>query len=235
MNDPTAPLPPIDPREPAAAEPNRLRGRLAAVGITGLVIGAAALGLGGVASAGTPAVEGATPAAVTADDVGEPEAEIVDIDDLDEGDWEDAELYDLELSPEDEAVFERFDQCLVDNGLPALDELDDEIEEFLDGEEIDELTEEEWEALEEQWEAEFEAMEETFIAAEEACEPILDELSDEAIADLEAFEEMEFEYCDDLLDDDESYEAEAYDDDYDHEDGEADEAEELTEEGADDA
>ncbi|MEM9131835.1 MAG: hypothetical protein AAF962_09270 [Actinomycetota bacterium] len=198
MTDPTAPLPPVDPRPPADEQPSRLRGRLAAVGITGLVVGAAALGLTGVASAGTPTISPSTPAAVADDGV--IEAEPLDEGEWNEDDWEEAELaeFDLELSPEDEAVFERFDQCLADNGVPLEGDYGD-----LDESELENLTEGEWDALEAKWDAEWEAMEETFIAAEEACEPILDELSADAVA---AFEELELEHCD------EGYDAEEYDD-----------------------
>ena len=70
----------------------------------------------------------------------------------------------LELSPEDEAVFERYDDCLVENGVPSFDDTGDA--------ELDAMTDEDWEAFDDAWEA-----------AAEACDPILADLSDDLLVD----------------------------------------------------
>ena len=190
-----------------------LTGKLAAVGVTGLLVGAA-VAIGSMASADAPAtsepaqlpaVSGSIAAVDDEDapdmsdedeavwqrfddclaeagvmlDPGEPDgdedavAEPIEIDEdaieaceaiLDELSEDGAEMLDeFELSPEDEAVFERFEACLVENGVPAFD---DDLTDA-DGD-IAEPTDAEWEAIEQAWEQ-----------AEEACDPILEDLSED--------------------------------------------------------
>ena len=85
---------------------------------------------------------------------------------------EDFEMY--EISEEDEAVFEQFDQCLVDNGLEVWgDDFDDM--DAVDGDEADE-----GDVMVEAFEGDEAAID----AAFEACDPILDNLSAE-LMDIE--------------------------------------------------
>ena len=90
-------------------------------------------------------------------------------------------------------MLERYDECLADNGIPIHDEdadaaAEERFDELAGLEDIDELTDEdlaELEALESGWEAAF-----------EACEPILDELSEDAewlFADFEDCPDDELE------------------------------------------
>jgi hypothetical protein len=121
---------------------------------------------------------------------------------LDEGDehWDEIywdEVFD-ELSTEDQAVFEQFDQCLAD----VEDAFDAELPE-----DESTLTDEQWEELEARFEEQF-----------ETCDQILDNLSDEAqdLLFLAEFDEEAWEFCDDYEDeDDDDYEDgdEASDDD----------------------
>ena len=77
----------------------RLAGRLAAAGATGLLIGAAVIGFGGMASADEPTLDAgaeAEPAAVVEAGSGSDDGS---------GDGYDIDAEAFELSPEDEAVF----------------------------------------------------------------------------------------------------------------------------------
>ena len=85
-----------------------------------------------------------------------------------------ADFEDSDISPEDEALFDQFDQCLTNNGLT--EELDEK----------DEWTAEEETAIE---------------AAFETCEPILDNLSED-FADFEDCDDDE-EHADEDADDEE--------------------------------
>lgn len=89
------------------------------------------------------------------------------------------ELDGLELSPEDEALFEQFDQCLTDAGVPMFDaeftELDEaDLENLGDLDDLDDGVAVETFEVDG---AEAEAID----AAFESCEPILDGLSDSAM------------------------------------------------------
>ena len=132
-----------------------LRNKLAILGLSGVLFTGAAVGLAGVASAqdSGPVLNDSTP-----------------VESVTEGDDDgfDAQyLGDFELSPEDEALFEQYDQCLVDNGLDI-----ESIEATFDDEE---LTDEQIAELDKQWEAIEDDAEKAFAA----CDPILEDLSDE--------------------------------------------------------
>ncbi|MEM9654648.1 MAG: hypothetical protein AAGA65_21335 [Actinomycetota bacterium] len=135
-----------------------LRSKLAIVGASGLLFTGAAVGLAGVASA----QNGGTTADTTAESTttGETPGSSISIGQ----EAEDGYYIDIELSPEDEAVFARFDQCLADNGLDVVS-IDGMLEdERLTDDEIDAA----WEAFDRDADAAF-----------DACEPILDDLSEE--------------------------------------------------------
>lgn len=137
-----------------ARKPNRLT-RLSVSAGAGLLATLLAAGLGGVASAQTVVGDAATPTEAA----GQPVVRVtqsgaIQFDD----DSEDSELF--ESSPEDEAVWERFEQCLTDAGL--------DVESESHAAEPDEAT------------IEAEPDEATIEAAFEQCDPILDGLSEDA-------------------------------------------------------
>jgi len=98
---------------------NKMKRRSAIVG-AGLIAGLIAAAIGGVASAQTVVTEVSEPSAVIQQVVGS--ASVTGVIQTEEG----PEFFD-ELSPEDEAVFEEYDQCLVDAGVDI--NLDDEVDE----------------------------------------------------------------------------------------------------------
>ena len=129
--------------------PGSLRTKLAIVGLSGAVFTAAALGLAGIASAqqadGDPTIE------APADEAPAEEAPAEPGDDTgDDGEYP-------ELSPDDEAVFERFEQCLSDAGL------DDDA--LWDADHDGTLTDDDIDRIDQIF---------------EDCEPILDDLSGDA-------------------------------------------------------
>lgn len=136
-----------------------LRNKLAIVGLSGVLFTGAAVGLSGIASAQGPEVKAEEPGAPAASDGAENMAVEIDGDHL-------GMVEDFEISAEDEAVFERYDQCLVDNGF----------DESLFEAELDENFE-----LDEDAAVAVEAFEidEELEAAFAACDPILDDLSDD--------------------------------------------------------
>lgn len=153
-------LPPTQSTAPPPPTPrsrSSLRNKLAIVGATGVLFTGAVFGLSSLAAAqdpenpDRPAAEvddGSADADATAD-AGAGVAVEVDV----HGD-EDGLRYDVEITPEDEALLERFEQCLTDGGLETFEEDGDSFIEDEDWERIDRVFED--------------------------CEPILDELSDGA-------------------------------------------------------
>lgn len=155
---------------PPRTGPNRRR-RIASVAGAGLMAGLIAVGAGGVAMAQgdaptvptTTTTESAEAANADSDGTGdittEPGEDFVVSVEVDSADGN-VEFADIELSPEDEALFDRFDACLADNG-------------------VNDATEDEWEA---RWEnatdAERDALDAEVTAIFEQCESILDDLSE---------------------------------------------------------
>ena len=124
--------------------------RLSVITGVGLLATLAAAGLGGVASAQT-VIDDAAPAPVTR----VLQERAIQVDDGDDTDM-------FESSPEDEAVWQRFEQCLADAGLNMDDEAADEAE----------------------------PDEATLDAAFDQCEPILDELTGEGFEVFDDFGEL---------------------------------------------
>lgn len=141
---------------PAAGKPSRLT-RLSAITGAGLLAALIAAGLGGAASAQTIIDEGAAPAQIIEEPAGRVLARAVQL----EGEPPE-EVF--EESPEDDAIWQQFDQCMADAGLSE-DDFDETHESGLDEATID--------------------------AAFEQCDPILDELSDEVIlGEFGGFDEL---------------------------------------------
>ncbi len=155
--------------------------RLRAVGLTGAVIGAAIIGTSAIASADEPALE-TSPGSTTTTEGG---AEPTDDHDFEEN-LEDGFVVEVpDLSAEDEAVFERYDECLAGHGLfdgdvlveggPEGEVILGDVDE-LDLDELD-LDELDLDGLDEIGPGDLEdgtAFEEAFAD----CDPILDDLSD---------------------------------------------------------
>jgi hypothetical protein len=158
-------------------KPNRMK-RLSAITGAGVVAGLIAASVGGVASAQTVVTEVSEPTSVVQQAGAFVRvATAVQFED----DTEEMQKEFDEISQEDEAVFERFDQCLEDGGV------DIESEEEIDENAIDEAV---------------------IDAAFEQCEPILDELSDDFDDEFgELFEELSpqdeaiFDHYDQCLED----------------------------------
>ena len=136
-----------------------LRNKLAIVGLSGVMFTGAAVGLSGIASAQGPEVKAEDSAILAEADAVADEAEAVMLDEF-------------ELSAEDEAVFEAYDECLVDNGFDeSVFEAELDLEEEAAGVQVFEV------------DGDMEA-------AFEACESVLGDLGEELVmmGDLDGVE-----------------------------------------------
>ncbi|MGI9615904.1 MAG: hypothetical protein ACR2QO_23525 [Acidimicrobiales bacterium] len=171
---------------PRATRARSIGTKLGLVGATGFLIGAAAFGLSGVASADSPTTEsggaGADRVVAATRTLTARAAHTIDVD---VSGHDDGASFTIEMSPEDEAVFEEFEQCLADAGL------DDSG--FGNGEISGELSEDDLEALD----AEFDAL-----FAE--CEPILEGLSEDVLIEDVLIGDVLIEGLDDLSPEDEA-------------------------------
>ncbi|MEM7095984.1 MAG: hypothetical protein AAF567_23470 [Actinomycetota bacterium] len=226
--DPATPEP--GPTGPAATSRRR---RIGAVAGAGLLAGLIAVAVGGVAAAQNDGVvisQADTPDSVVV------VQESGDLDEMHDGDLDEThdEMFFEDVSDDDKAIWDQFDQCLTDSGVDfdALETMDDAELENLDEAAIDAafeacesvldgLSDEayfmeadispedeavfdqfdqcltdsgvDFDALEKMDDAELEALDESAIdAAFEACEPILDNLSEDLKAELDEWEE----FCD---------------------------------------
>lgn len=157
---------------------------LGAVAGTGLLIGTAVVALGGSASAGQPTLVDQSDAAVEAEYLND--AEYLDGIEL-EGEAYPAE----EFSEAEAALFEEYDQCLADAGVPIFETwIDEDLEgevaeyELTEGDiiEFDDVYEGDISELEDGWvdsewsDEDWEAFDAEHAAAFESCDPILDDL-----------------------------------------------------------
>ncbi len=163
---PTGPTPDPSSNEPTSTGPVTVspRRRLGVVAGAGLLAGLIAAAIGGVAGAQTPGTTVLT-------EVDRPNAQVRVMQVDDEGD------VDFEVSAEDEAIWDQFDQCLSDAGVDF--EALDAAEESGDESAID-----------------FDALD----AAFESCETLLDGLSEDfEFHDISEADEAVFEQYDQCL------------------------------------
>ncbi len=170
MDFPQSELPPAPSPDPSGSSGSSLRSKLAIVGASGLLFAGAVVGLTGLASAQSSEPAAATAEADTGDTGSNGAGRVEHGVDVEVYGDDDGFAFEVELSPEDEAVLISFEECLAENGV---------VEESLDEKaEAGELTEADWDAVD---------------AAFETCEPILEDLSDDADALFEELDEHDFE------------------------------------------